>query len=60
MAPDPAQPLPDPRRRFRVVVRRKPLLPARGTFERRDRKRNVLVRELETLAPLARRVAPST
>jgi error-prone DNA polymerase len=43
--------------RYRAIVRGEPLLIARGTFERRDRNQNVLVRELETLAPLARRVA---
>ena len=43
--------------RYRPIVRGEPLLLARGTFERRDRNQNVLVRELETLAPLARRVA---
>ena len=34
-----------------------PLLLARGTFEKVGRNRNVLVSELETLAPLARRVS---
>jgi len=43
--------------RYRPIVRGEPLLLARGKFERRDRNQNVLVRELETLAPLARRVA---
>ena len=43
--------------RFRPIVRGEPLLLARGTFERRDRNQNVLVRELDTLAPLARRLA---
>ena len=43
--------------RFRPIVRGEPLLLAHGTFERRDRNQNVLVRELETLAPLARRTA---
>ena len=38
-------------------MRGEPLLLARGKLERRDRNQNVLVRELETLAPLARRVA---
>jgi error-prone DNA polymerase len=42
--------------RYRPIVRGEPLLLARGTFERRDRNQNVLVRELETLAPLARRL----
>ena len=43
--------------RYRPIVRGEPLLLARGKFERRERNQNVLVRELETLAPLARRVA---
>src|SRR5919202_444569 len=46
--------------RFRAIVRGEPLLLARGTFERRDRNQNVLVRELETLAPLARRLTGGT
>ncbi len=43
--------------RYRAVVRGEPLLLARGRFERYDRNRNVVVEELATLAPLARRVA---
>jgi error-prone DNA polymerase len=43
--------------RFRAVVRGEPLLLARGRFERRGRNHNVLVDELETLGPLARRVS---
>jgi error-prone DNA polymerase len=43
--------------RFRPLVRAEPLLLARGRFERVDRNRNVLVRELESLGPLARRCA---
>jgi error-prone DNA polymerase len=43
--------------RHRAVVRGEPLLLARGRYERIDRNRNVLVAELESLAPLARRVA---
>jgi error-prone DNA polymerase len=43
--------------RFRAVVRGEPLLLARGRFERYERNRNVLVDDLATLAPLARRVA---
>jgi len=43
--------------RFRAVVRGEPLLLAHGVFERAERNRNVLVRELETLGPLAREVA---
>jgi error-prone DNA polymerase len=42
---------------FRAVVRGEPLLLARGRFERLERNRNVLVEDLATLAPLARRVA---
>jgi error-prone DNA polymerase len=43
--------------RFRALVRGEPLLLARGRFERSERNRNVVVEELATLAPLARRVA---
>src|SRR3954464_4384332 len=43
--------------RFRALVRSEPLLLARGRFERVDRNRNVLVRELESLGPLAHRCA---
>jgi error-prone DNA polymerase len=43
--------------RFRPIVRGEPLLLARGRYERVDRNRNVLVTELETLGPLARRIA---
>jgi error-prone DNA polymerase len=43
--------------RHRATVRGEPLLLARGRYERVDRNRNVLVAELESLAPLARRVA---
>ena len=43
--------------RHRAIVRAEPLILARGRFERMDRNQNVLVRELETLGPLARRVA---
>ena len=43
--------------RQRALVRGEPLLLARGRFERVDRNRNVLVGELVSLAPLARRVA---
>ena len=43
--------------RYRALVRGEPLLLARGRFERIDRNRNVLVSELVSLAPLARRVA---
>jgi error-prone DNA polymerase len=43
--------------RFRPIVRGEPLLLAHGIFERVDRNQNVVVRRLETLGPLARRVA---
>jgi error-prone DNA polymerase len=43
--------------RYRSIVRGEPLILARGRFERVERNQNVLVRELETLGPLARRVA---
>jgi error-prone DNA polymerase len=43
--------------RYRAAVRGEPLLLARGRFERFERNRNVVVDELATLAPLARRVA---
>src|SRR3954470_16024667 len=42
---------------FRALVRSEPLLLARGRFERVDPNRSVLVRELESLGPLARRCA---
>jgi error-prone DNA polymerase len=38
----------------RAIVRGEPLILARGVFERVERNQNVVVRELETLAPLAR------
>jgi error-prone DNA polymerase len=41
----------------RAVVRGEPLLLARGKFERSGRNQNVLVRELESLVPLARQIA---
>ena len=43
--------------RYRALVRAEPLLLARGKFERLGRNRNVVVRELESLNPLARRCA---
>jgi error-prone DNA polymerase len=43
--------------RFRALVRGEPLILARGRFEKVDRNENVLVRELESLGPLARRIA---
>ena len=39
----------------RAIVRGEPLLLARGRFERVGRNENVLVDEVETLGPLARR-----
>ncbi|HZT53034.1 MAG TPA: hypothetical protein VE995_01485, partial [Gaiellaceae bacterium] len=42
--------------RYRAVVRGEPLLLARGRFEHENRTRNVLVRELVSLTPLARRL----
>jgi error-prone DNA polymerase len=43
--------------RFRALVRGEPLLLARGRCEQSERNLNVVVEELTTLAPLARRVA---
>ncbi|HET7044851.1 MAG TPA: hypothetical protein VFI37_08385 [Gaiellaceae bacterium] len=43
--------------RFRGLVRSEPLLLARGRYERVGDNRNVLVAELESLGPLARRVS---
>jgi error-prone DNA polymerase len=43
--------------RYRAIVRGEPLLLVRGRFERSERNRNIVVEELITLAPLARRVA---
>jgi len=40
--------------RFRAVVRGEPLLLVRGRYEHADRNRNVLVREVASLGPLAR------
>jgi error-prone DNA polymerase len=40
--------------RLRAVVRSEPLLLVRGRYEHADRNRNILVRELVSLAPLAR------
>jgi error-prone DNA polymerase len=42
--------------RFRAVIRGEPLILARGRYEHADRNRNVLVRELVSLAPLARQL----
>ena len=41
----------------RAIVRAEPLLLVHGRFERVERNRNVLVSSLESLSPLARRVA---
>ena len=43
--------------RHRGVVRGEPLVLARGRYERVGDNRNVVVAELESLAPLARRVS---
>jgi error-prone DNA polymerase len=46
--------------KHRAIVRGEPLILARGRFERIERNQNVLVRSLETLGPLARRVSEET
>ncbi len=43
----------------RSIVRGAPLLLARGRYERLEQNRNILVSSLETLGPLARRIAES-
>jgi error-prone DNA polymerase len=43
--------------RHRAVIRGEPLLLARGRFERVGRNENLIVAEVESLGPLARRVA---
>ncbi|HEU5490906.1 MAG TPA: error-prone DNA polymerase [Gaiellaceae bacterium] len=43
--------------RYRATVRAEPLILARGRYERVGENRNVLVSSLESLGPLARRVA---
>jgi error-prone DNA polymerase len=43
--------------RHRATVRAEPLILARGRYERVGENRNVLVSSLESLGPLARRVA---
>jgi error-prone DNA polymerase len=43
--------------KYRALVRGEPLILARGRFEHVGHNENVLVRELESLGPLARRVA---
>jgi error-prone DNA polymerase len=46
--------------RYRAIVRGEPLILARGVFERVERNQNVVVHELETLAPLARKLSGAT
>jgi error-prone DNA polymerase len=43
--------------RHRAIVRGEPLVLAHGTFERIERNQNVVVRKLETLAPIARQIS---
>jgi error-prone DNA polymerase len=43
--------------RHRAIVRGEPLILAHGTFERVERNQNVVVRKLETLAPIARKLS---
>ena len=43
--------------RHRAIVRGEPLVVAHGVFERAGENRNVVVRRLETLGPLARRIS---
>jgi error-prone DNA polymerase len=43
--------------RFRAIVRSEPLVLAHGRYEHVGRNRNVLVRRIETLSPLARRLS---
>ena len=43
--------------RYRGIVRSEPIVLVRGRYERVERNRNVVVRELESLSALARRVA---
>jgi hypothetical protein len=45
--------------RRRAVVRGEPLLLVHGRYERIGENRNIVVDELESLGPLARRVAQS-
>ncbi|MGL6278821.1 MAG: DNA polymerase III subunit alpha, partial [Gaiella sp.] len=45
--------------RHRAIVRAEPLLLVHGRFERVERNRNVVVDRLESLSPLARRLAAS-
>jgi error-prone DNA polymerase len=46
--------------RYRATVRGEPLLLARGRYEHYERNRNIVVDELVSLSPLARRVAHDT
>jgi error-prone DNA polymerase len=46
--------------KHRAIVRGEPLILAHGRFERIERNQNVLVRSLETLGPLARKVSEET
>ena len=46
--------------RHRGIVRGEPIVLVRGRYERVERNRNVLVRELESLSALARRVAETS
>ena len=43
--------------RYRPIVRGEPIVLVRGRYERVERNRNILVRELESLSALTRRVA---
>jgi error-prone DNA polymerase len=43
--------------RYRAIIRAEPLVLARGRFEHAGRNRNVVVRVIETLSPLARRLS---
>jgi len=43
--------------RHRAIVRGEPLVLAHGVFERIERNQNVVVRKLESLAPIARRIS---
>jgi len=43
--------------RHRGIVRGEPIVLVRGRYERVERNRNILVRELESLSALTRRVA---
>jgi DNA polymerase III alpha subunit len=43
--------------RYRAIVRAEPLVMAHGRYEHVGRNRNVLVRRIETLSPLARELS---